>query len=134
MIGLDTNVLVRYVVQDDPLQSQQATRLIERKLNSENPGFISVVALAELVWVLERAYRFPPAEIVNVLEHMLAADALVVACEQEVFQATTVLKEGSGSFSDALIAVLGATAGCSSTATFDEKALRLPGFRRVAEA
>jgi predicted nucleic-acid-binding protein len=128
MIGLDTNVLVRYLAQDDPVQSPKATELIERGLTEENPGFISVVAMAEMAWVLERAYRLADHDIAATIERTLQAGILVVESEQEVFTAMIALKEGRGSFADALIGALGAKAGCSRTLTFDQKALRLPGF------
>jgi len=128
MIGLDTNVVVRYLAQDDPVQSPLATHLIEFRLSEENPGFISVVAIVETVWVLDRAYGLADHEIAATLERVLQADTLVVEHEQEVFTATMALKEGTGSFSDALIGALGTRAGCSCTLTFDKTALRLPGF------
>ena len=130
MIGLDTNILVRYLAQDDPIQSPAATAIMDRRLTEQNPGFVSIVAMVETVWVLERAYRFTFQEIAAAVERMLEADALVVENEQQVFDAMITLKEGRGSFADAIIAALGAKAGCSSTLTFDEKALRLPGFER----
>ena len=129
MIGLDTNVLVRYLRQDDRVQSAKATELIEQRLTRRDPGFISIVAMAEAVWVLERAYRLGDAEIATTIERTLQADSLVVENEQEVFTAMIALKEGRGSFADALIGALCARAGCSATVTFDQKALRLPGFR-----
>jgi predicted nucleic-acid-binding protein len=128
MIGLDTNILVRYLAQDDPIQSPLATDIIESRLSQGNPGFISIVAMVETVWVLNRAYGLANDEIAAALERMLQADTLVVENEQEVFTATIALKEGSGSFADALIGALGARAGCSSTLTFDRTPLRLPGF------
>jgi predicted nucleic-acid-binding protein len=131
MIGLDTNILVRYLTQDDPVQSPKATELIERRLTQDNPGFISLVAVAETAWVLERAYGFADADIAAVIERVLEADELVVQSEREVFTAMIALKEGRGSFPDALIGALGAKAGCTGTLTFDQKALRLPGFKVV---
>jgi predicted nucleic-acid-binding protein len=128
MIGLDTNVLVRYLTQDDPGQSLQATELIERRLTEDDPGFISVVAMTETVWVLERAYRLSNVRIAEVIERLLQTAVLVVENEAEVFAAMTVLQEGSGSFADALIGELGNRAGCSVTPTFDQKASRLPNF------
>jgi predicted nucleic-acid-binding protein len=128
MIGLDTNVLVRYLAQDHPLQSQKATEVIERRLTEASPGFISIVAMVETVWVLDRAYGLTDDEIADAIERMLQADTLVVENEQEVFTAMTALKDGRGSFADALIAALGAKAGCAHTLTFDQRALRLPGF------
>jgi predicted nucleic-acid-binding protein len=128
MIGLDTNILVRYLAQDDPVQSRTATELIEQRLNEDDPGFVSVAAMAETVWVLERAYGFADEVIAAAIERTLQAEALVVESEHEVFTAMIALKEGRGSFADALIGALGAKAGCSRTMTFDQKALRLPGF------
>ena len=132
MIGLDTNILVRYLVQDDPVQSAKATELIERRLTPDNPGFISIVAMVETVWVLDRSYGFAAQEIAAAVERMLQAETLVIDNEQEVFSAMMALKDGWGEFADAVIAALGTKAGCSCTFTFDRKALRLTefGFRR----
>jgi predicted nucleic-acid-binding protein len=116
MIGLDANVLVRYLTQDGPVQSPKATAFIERTLSPENPGFISVVAIAEIVWVLQRVYAFGRDRLVEAIERILQADAFA---------------SGLGSFSDALIEALGFAAGCSYTVTFDQKALRIAGFRRL---
>ncbi len=128
MIGLDTNILVRYLTQDDPIQSPKARQIIERRLTEEKPGFVSIVAMVETVWVLERGYGLTPREFVAAVERMLQTDVLVVENEQEVFTAMIALKDGQGSFADAVIAALGARMGCSCTLTFDRKALRLPGF------
>lgn len=128
MIGLDTNILVRYLAQDDPVQSPQATQIIERGLTEDQPGFISLVTMAETVWVLSKAYGMSDREIAAAVERMLQADTLSIQNEQEVFTAATILRTSAGSFSDALIAALGIWAGCSSTLTFDRKATRLKGF------
>ena len=131
MIGLDTNILVRYLTQDDPVQSPVATEIIERQLSEENPGFVSIVAMVETVWVLDRAYGFAAHEIATAVERMLQADVLVVENEQEVFTAMTAVKDEKSSFADAVIAQLGARAGCSRTLTFDHKAARFPAFELV---
>ena len=128
MIGLDTNILVRYLTQDDPIQSPKANEIIERRLTEANPGFVSIVAMAEIVWVLDRAYGLGAREIAAAVERILQTEVLAVENEQEVFTALIALRAGQGSFSDALIAALGARMGCSLTSTFDQKALRLPGF------
>ena len=128
MIGLDTNVLVRYLAQDDPAQSRTATELIEHRLSEAEPGFLSIVAMAEFAWVLERAYRLAAQEIAAAIEGILQSEVLVVENEQEVFTAMVALKEGRGSFADALIGALGVKAGCSWTVTFDRRAGRLDGF------
>ena len=128
MIGLDTNILVRYLTQDDRIQSPKAREVFERRLSEEEPGFVSIVAMVETVWVLESAYRLTPHEIAGAVERMLQTDVLVVEHEQEVFTAMIALKDGQGSFADVVIAALGARMSCSCTLTFDRKALRLPGF------
>lgn len=128
MIGLNTNILVRYFAQDDPVQSRKATQIIEGRLTEARPGFISLVSMAETVWVLERIYGQSDREIAFAVERMLQADTLFVQNEQEVFTAMIALKTGTGSFSDALIGALGAWAGCRSTLTFARKATRLRDF------
>jgi predicted nucleic-acid-binding protein len=128
VIGLDTNVIVRYLTQDDLVQSPRAARLIERELTDDNPGFICVVAIVETAWVLERTYGFSAVQVAAGIERILQADALVVEDEQRVFTAMIAQREGRGSFADALIGALGQRARCSVTVTFDKKALRLPGF------
>jgi predicted nucleic-acid-binding protein len=128
MIGLDTNVLVRHITQDDPVQSLRANALIENRLTEDEPGFISVVALAETAWVLDRAYGYSDVEIAAVIERVLQTRTFIVENEIEVFFAMTALKQGRATFTDALIGALGARAGCSVTLTFDRKAARLPGF------
>jgi predicted nucleic-acid-binding protein len=128
MIGLDTNVLVRYLAQDDPVQSPRATALLERRLSEADPGLISTVVIAETAWVLERAYRFTATEIAAAIERLLAADRLLVEREQEVYAAMVALRQGLGMFADALIGAVGISEGCAHTATFDRKALRLHGF------
>ena len=133
MQGLDTNILIRYLTQDDPIQSPKATEIIERRLSRARPGFvspffISLVTMAEVVWVLSSVYELPDGQIADAVERMLQADTLTIQNEQQVFTAMVSLRRGWGGFADALIAALGAWAGCESTLTFDKKALRLAGF------
>ncbi len=128
MIGLDTNVLVRYLAQDDPAQSARANEIVETALTDETPGFVSLVAMVETVWVLERSYGLAAPELANVIERILGSERLIVQHEQAVFHGLLALKQGRGSFSDAVIAQLGIETGCRHTLTFDRRALRLPGF------
>ena len=131
MIGLDTNVIVRYLVQDEPIESRRATRIIERELSETEPGFISVIALAETSWVLQRSYGVTDGELATTIESLLQIDVFACESEQEVFAALAALRSGNGSFTDALIGELGAKAGCSHTVTFDKKAARLAKFALV---
>jgi predicted nucleic-acid-binding protein len=131
MIGLDTNILIRYLTQDDPIQSVKANEIFERRLTRTNPGFVSVVVMVGAVWVLDRAYGLTGQEIATAVERLLQVEVLVIENEQEVFTAMLALKQRHGTFADALIAELGTRAGCTRTLTFEQKAVRLPGFELV---
>ena len=129
MIGLDTNVVLRYLVQDVPVQSRRATEIITRRLSEHEPGFVSLVTILEVVWVLKSLYKRSRQEIANDVEMILAADTLEVQNEQQIYHAVVALRNGAGAFEDALIGSLGIWRGCSVTLTFDEKdAQRLQGF------
>jgi predicted nucleic-acid-binding protein len=132
MIGLDTNVLLRYIVQDDPAQSARATEIIEEQLTEQEPGFVSLVTILEIVWVLRSLYKQSWQDIANEIEMLLAADTLEIQNEQEVYRAVVALRKWPGSFQDALIGALGTWRGCSDTLTFNENAAqRLNGFRLI---
>ncbi len=132
MLGLDTNVLLRYLTQDDPVQSRRATEIVERRLTDENPGFVSLVSILEIVWVLGSLYKRTRGEIADHIEMILAADTLEVQNEQEVYQGVVALRNGTGAFEDALIGSIGIWRGCSATLTFDRNAAkRLNGFRLI---
>lgn len=128
MIGLDTNILVRYITQDDPTQAAAAATIIERRLTSEEPGFVSLVVTMELVWVLTSFYEFADYQVAGALKRMLLMPALRIQNEREVFTALSIFESGAASFSDALIGTLGKWAGCTTTLTFDRKAARLTSF------
>ena len=130
MIGLDTNVLLRYLVQDDPRHSPRATEIIERRLTEQEPGFVSLVCILEVVWVLKSLFKRSSQQIANDIEMLLAADTLEVQNEQEVYYAVVSLRNGIGTFEDALIGSLGVWRGCSATLTFNEDAAKqLHGFQ-----
>jgi predicted nucleic-acid-binding protein len=129
MIGVDTNVLVRYMVADDEDQTRRAAAFLEGAISVDDPGFVSVVVLVELVWVLERTYRFSSDEIAGAIESVLRAEPLRIDRRAEVVEALGVFQTKQGSFADALIATLAERAGCAHVVTFDRKAARLPGFR-----
>jgi AbrB family looped-hinge helix DNA binding protein len=116
MMGLDTNALLRYLAQDDPKQSARATEIIERRLTEQEPGFISLATILEVVWVLKSIFKRSRREIANDIEMLPAADTLEVPNEQEVYPNSAVvsLRNGIGTFEDALIGSLGAWRGCSA--------------------
>ncbi|PFG53574.1 putative nucleic-acid-binding protein [Marinobacter sp. LV10R520-4] len=122
MIGLDTNVLVRYLTQDDAAQSALANQVIEEQLTPRNPGFISSIVLVEVVWVLETCYNQTQSAIEAIVNGLLMTRQLVVDEADLVYLALKRFSGGNADFSDALIAVISENRGCSSTLTFDKKA------------
>lgn len=128
MIGLDTNVLVRYVVQDDPGQSASATRLIEGTLSAEEPGFVTLVTLAELEWVLEDCYGAGRKEVFAVIEGLLMSRQLRVEHPDVAWRALRAWKDSKADLSDAIIGQACLAAGCEKVATFDKAASQLDGF------
>jgi predicted nucleic-acid-binding protein len=131
VVGLDTNVILRYLLQDDPKQTRQANQIVDQELSEQNPGFISLATVLEIVWVLRSLLGRNPSQIASHLENLLTADSLEVQNEQQVFDAAVALRSGTGEFEDALIGALNAWAGCSHTLTFDRKAARLSHFRAI---
>lgn len=129
MIGLDTNVLVRYLVRDEPRQTRAATRLLETSCTVETPGFVSLVVLCELVWVLERAYGYPRAQVAAVLRGLLSADDLAVERSELAWQALNAFEEGPADFADFVIGLSAREARAEATVTFDRRAGASPLFR-----
>lgn len=128
MIGLDTNVLVRYFAQDDETQSRVADRVVDA-LTDDEPGFVSLLVLAELFWVLGRAYRLPQDEILAIVEQMLSTRELLIQESEIVHHAVRSSRGTSIGFVDVLIMEVGRAAGCTETVTFDRRAANLPSMR-----
>ena len=129
MIGLDTNVLIRYIVQDDEQQAKLATDLIENECSKENYCFINEVTLCEVVWVLKRAYHYDKTIILNVINGILTSNEIRVASQQQAWIAYYDYEEGSADFSDYFIAQLNKKFGCTVTISFDKKACGHENFK-----
>lgn len=121
MIGLDTNVLVRYLTQDDPKQSAQVDAVIER-LSAEQPGVISHIVLCELVWVLARAYQYSRAQITEVIHAVLTCQEFRIERVDMAELAFLDYQQGNADFSDYLLARRHQQMGAEYTVTFDRKA------------
>lgn len=121
MIGLDTNVIVRYVTHDDPVQTPIAVKVMNG-LSAESPGFVPLIVLAELVWVLDGAYRFDKTEIDQVLSTLLRSKELVIERAEIAVQALRRFSAGRADFADCLIECSAHAAGCTHTVTFDRHA------------
>jgi predicted nucleic-acid-binding protein len=128
VIGLDTNVVVRYLVQDDRAQAAAATALIERTLSADSPGLITGVTLCEIVWVLAECYAADRSRVDAVIEGLLTSRQLIVEDAAEVWAALGDWRESNADFSDALIGRLVAAQGGAKTVTFDRSAAKLPSF------
>lgn len=128
MKGLDTNVLVRYLVQDDRIQSQKAEQFIERECTRESPGFINRIVLCELVWVLESAYGYSQATIAGVLEKILRTRQFQIENLEAAWIALREYQKREAEFTDYLISAVNRQSGCDHTVTFDKKAGQKKGF------
>ena len=122
MIGLDTNVVIRYLTQDDPKQSAAASRLMEKSLSAAEPGYISIIVLVEIVWVLVSCYSMNRSQVAVVIENLLTTEQLRVEAAELVWRAMRRYAESKADFSDALIAECAQAAGCRKTVTFDRAA------------
>jgi predicted nucleic-acid-binding protein len=131
MIGLDTNVLVRYFAQDDAVQSKKATALME-SLSAERPGYVSQVALIELVWVLARCYGVERGQMKEIVESMVGTKELVVEAADTARKALRVFAAADkADFADCLIERSGHVAECEYTATFDVTASKVAGMQLI---
>lgn len=127
MIGLDTNVVVRYLAQDDELQSGLANEVIDAFTEAE-PGFVSLVVLCETSWVLARAYGADRDAVAGVMQGLLESKELMVEHPDTVRRAVRRMA-GGADFADAVIAEVGSDATCEATVTFDRRAARSAGMR-----
>lgn len=131
MIALDTNVLVRFLVQDDPDQARIATTLFDQLTDAE-PGFVSREVLVELVWVLERAYGYARSDIAAALDGLLSAIELVIEAADDVGQAVERYHTEGFGFADLMITAAAKRAGARELVTFDRKAAHLPDVRLLS--
>lgn len=127
MTGIDTNVLVRYLVQDDAEQARKATYFITNECSTDDTGLINRIVLCELVWVLETAYEYPRSAVAMALEKILRTAQFTVEDHQEAWLAFRDYQNGAD-FADALIAAINRRFGCGVTVTFDRRASRPAGF------
>jgi predicted nucleic-acid-binding protein len=127
VIGIDTNVLIRYATQDDKVQSALAEDLVA-SLSAESPGFVSAIAIAESVWVLRGLWDADADGISRFVSHLLQAQDIIVE-HSDAVRSALEQTNGSERFTDALLAQIGAKAGCEFTYTFDKRASSLPSMR-----
>lgn len=129
MIGLDTNVIVRYLTQDEPRQSAASTRLFEQVLSVDRPGFVSLITLCEVGWVLAESYGADKRRFHSVVEGLLGSRQIVVEESDLVWRALSAWQKSSAEFSDVLIGEVSLARGCERVVTFDKAAAKLPAFQ-----
>ena len=128
MLGVDTNVLLRYLIRDDQPQHEKARRLIDREVRKGEPVMVSLLVLLETEWVLRSRYELPKAEVVAAFSALLDTADLAFEDESAIEHAIYLWKDSSAEFADCLIDARNLRLGCSATATFDGRALKLAGF------
>lgn len=128
MIGLDTNVLLRYLTQDDPAQTAVAAERIDQLDIGENRGFINSVVLCETLWVLTRGYRYSRADIDQVVDQLLLTQEFEIEHRTQVWAALQDFRDGAADFADCLIGRINSAAGCTKTISFDQDTGALPAF------
>jgi len=131
MIGLDTNVLVRYLVEDNDPQKGAADRFVEEALNRGESLFVNQIVLCEVVWVLSRAYGFARKEVAEALEMILYARQFEIEAKDMVVQGLREYRKGKADFADCIIGLRNQGAGCTATVTFDRKAASLDSLRAL---
>jgi predicted nucleic-acid-binding protein len=130
VIGLDTNVFVRYIAQDDRRQAAKATHLIEEVCSETRRGFVAAIVIADLAWVLESCYGSAKAEVVAVLQRILRTKQLVVQDTETIWKAVRLFESSRADFADCLIERIGTTHECEHTSTFDKHATSM-GMRLI---
>jgi predicted nucleic-acid-binding protein len=131
MLGVDTNVLVRYLTRDHKSQYEKARRLIDRELAKGEPVLVSLLVLLETEWVLRSRYDLTKEDIVTAFSALLDTADLAIEDEPSVENAVYSWKDSAADFADCLIEARNRRLGCGVTATFDGRALKLPGFISV---
>jgi predicted nucleic-acid-binding protein len=128
MIGLDTNILVRYLAQDDEKQSKLVTKLIEKKYDKDNYCFINHIVLCELVWVLQGAYKVDKQKTINIIEQLLHTSQFTCQAPDIIWSALKNYRNGSADFADYITSSINKHQGCEHTLSFDKKALKRDEF------
>ncbi|MEA3467030.1 MAG: type II toxin-antitoxin system VapC family toxin [Thermodesulfobacteriota bacterium] len=128
MIGVDTNILVRYITQDDEEQSGIATEFIENYCLHGNKIFVNHLVICELVWVLKKCYKLSKPKTINVIQHILQISQFSIENAQIIWQALTDYKKGSADFADYVVGRTNIFNNCDETMTFDKKAGTSKGF------
>lgn len=128
MLGIDTNVLVRFLVRDDEVQFDKARKLIRREVAAGRRVLVNQLVLMEVEWVLRSRYAVPKNQIIAAISGLLDSTDVQFEDEPATEEALFIWKDATADFADCLIGTKNRRLGCRATASFDAKATRLPGF------
>ena len=128
MLGIDTNILVRFLVRDNDIQFEKARKLIKREVAAGRRVFVNQLVLMEAEWVLRSRYVVPKHQIIEAISGLLSATDVQFEDERVIEEALFIWKDSTADFADCLIGAKNRRLGCRATATFDVKASKLPGF------
>lgn len=128
MLGIDTNILVRFLVRDNDIQFEKARKLIKREVAAGRRVFVNQLVLMEAEWVLRSRYVVPKNQIIEAISDLLSATDVQFEDEPVIEEALFIWRDSTADFADCLIGAKNRRLGCRATATFDVKASKLPGF------
>jgi predicted nucleic-acid-binding protein len=131
--GIDSSVLLRYILEDDPVWSVPATRFIDEECSLENPGYVNLVVLVDTVWRLRRHAGFDKEQVAHFVEELLQADNFVIENEGLVERALAAFKSGGSGFTDCLIGALNESAGAAPTFSIDKDAIKSKVFAPIKQ-
>jgi predicted nucleic-acid-binding protein len=131
--GIDSSILLRYILEDDPVWTKPAARFVDEHCTIDDPGYVSAVVLAEITWTLRRRNSFTAERIYHVVTELLEADNLLVENEAAVEKALAAFKRGDAGFADCLIAALNASAGAEPTFSIDKDAIKSRVFEPISQ-
>jgi predicted nucleic-acid-binding protein len=129
MIGIDTNILVRYLTQDDLAQAKIVEEIFDLHATCPNSIFINNIVMCELIWVLERGYKYSKENIGQVIKQILSTEEFAFENQELLWMALNQYSQHNLDFSDALIGEINRIAGCKETLTFDQGAVKASNFR-----
>ncbi len=132
MTGIDSNVLIRFIVRDDEDQFLKAQELLVQGSSSANPCYVCDIAIAEMIWVLTRRYRIPAATLIDFIKDLVAANNIVIESSEQLRRALDAWKSSGADLADCFIGELNKKAGCTKTVTFDKGASKLESFELLA--
>jgi predicted nucleic-acid-binding protein len=125
MLGIDTNVLIRYITQDNAAQAAIATDVIENQISANKLGYVTLISLVEITWVLASCYKVAREQVLDIVQNLLTSKQIQIERSDVAYLALRKCRAGKGDFSDAVIVAISEQDGCTNIVTFDKKAVSI---------